>query len=343
MPNIDGGHYFLTVLAPIRTDTVIDPVVGRSRSHVHSLAQKLALMAVGPQTAETPPDVWPSPFSKNKLNHFARFVIVYGPNYNGRDSGDAVISTLTGVNPLAPQPDDEFSRPYLVFAADFDAPTDTDADLTAYATALWETMSDDLTVIFDHCCGFEGTKTATGFAAYLRSCQVETTFPFNDYWADGLKAPDGVPPVGLLKATGVLAVAALGAWLVGLTLHGALAAGRVHGRLADLATSVAAWGFPATLVGLALVGLALLNLYRWAMSNGPKPFPRAPGSDLATILKALFLQQALTRFAIEAQGLGDADLHARFGKFLAATRPGDPNNPPTFAGRFRAPHVEWTR
>lgn len=340
MPNLDGGHYFLTVLAPIRTDTVIDPVVGRSRSHVHSLAQKLALLAVGPQTAETPPDAWPSPFSRNKLNHFARFVIVNGPNYNGRDSGDSVISTLTGVNPLAPQPVDELNRPYLIFAADFDAPTGTEADLTAYAQALWDTMADDLTVIFNHCCGFEGTQTGDAFAAYLRSCQIETTFGFNDYWADGLKAPPGQPPLGLAKATGILTLVALTAWLVASALHGLLA---VLGMPGGLVVRVAAWGLPATLVAAALLALAVLNLYRWAMSNGVKPFPRAPGSDLATILKALFLQQALTRFAIEAQGLSDADLHAQFGKFLAAAKPGDVADPPTFAGRFRAPHVEWTR
>jgi hypothetical protein len=340
MPNLDGGHYFLTVLAPIRTDTVIDPVVGRSRSHVHTLAQKLALLAAGPQTAETPPDAWPSPFSRNKLNHFARFVIINGPNYNGRESGDSVLATLTGVNPLTPQPVDELSRPYLVFAADFDAPSGTDADLTAYATALWQTMADDLSVIFGHCCGFEGVGTADAFAAYLRSCQVETTFGFNDYWADGLKAPPGQPPIGLLKVTGILTLVVLVGWLAAVAVHGLLA---VLGMPGGWIVRVAACGLPATLVAAALLALAVLNLYRWAMTNGAKPFPRAPGGDLATILKALFLQQAFTRFAIEAQGLSDADLHRRFGAFLAATQPGDTNNPPTFPGRFQAPHVEWPR
>ena len=44
MPNLDGGHYFLTVLAPIRVDLIVDPIPGRSRSHRHQLAQKLALL-----------------------------------------------------------------------------------------------------------------------------------------------------------------------------------------------------------------------------------------------------------------------------------------------------------
>jgi len=342
MPNFDGGHYFLTVLAPIRTDTLVDPIVGRSRSHVHSLAQKLALMAVGPQTAESPADVWPSPFSKNKLNHFARLVIITGPNYNGRESGDSIVSTLSGVNPLAGQPVDTFTRPYLVFAADFDAPTGTDADLTAYATELWATMADDLKVIFDHCCGFEGTQTAEAFAAYLKSCQVETTFGFNDYWADGLSVPPGKPPLGLTKGLAYLAALLFGVWLIATVLyHLTWLTAHLPGWLARGVSLATVWGFPATLVALALLALSVFSLYRWAMTNGAKPFPRAPGGDLATILKSLFLQQAFTRFAIEAQGLDDRDLHARFGQFLAATKPDDLNDPPTTPGQFRAPHVEW--
>ena len=80
MPNLDGGHYFLTVLAPIRVDIMIDPdEIGRSRSHRQLLAQKLALLATGKQTAESPPNAKPSPFSFNSLNHLARFVIIHGP------------------------------------------------------------------------------------------------------------------------------------------------------------------------------------------------------------------------------------------------------------------------
>jgi hypothetical protein len=62
MPNLDGGHYFLTVLAPIRTDLMVDKIPGRSRSHLHQLAQKLAVLATGRQTAASPPDAWTSKF-----------------------------------------------------------------------------------------------------------------------------------------------------------------------------------------------------------------------------------------------------------------------------------------
>ena len=64
MPNLDGGHYFLTVLAPIRIDLMVDKIAGRSRSHRHQLAQKLALLATGRQTAASPPDAWTSTFAK---------------------------------------------------------------------------------------------------------------------------------------------------------------------------------------------------------------------------------------------------------------------------------------
>ena len=42
-------------------------------------------------------------------------------------------------------------------------------------------------MIFGHCVGFEGVATADDFHDYITRCQVETTMPFNDYWADGLK------------------------------------------------------------------------------------------------------------------------------------------------------------
>ncbi len=70
-----------------------------------------------------------------------------------------------------------------------------------------------------------------------------------------------------------------------------------------------------------LIGIAVLvayGAYRWTSRRGAAPLPTAPGCDLPSVLKSLYLQQHFTRFAIEAQGLTDAQLHARFGAFLAA-------------------------
>jgi len=342
MPNLDGGHYFLTVLAPIRVDLIVDKIPGRSRSHRHQLAQKLALLATGRQTAASPANAWPSPFAANTLNHLARFVIIGGPPYNGRLSGDTLLGVLRKINPLTPQPVDRLSVPYLLFGADIDAPGDGDTALRAYTDSLWATMNKDLVEIFSHCAGFEGVDTAEKFNGYIRKCQVETTMPFNDYWLDGLPISQAQLPTTALKWTAIVAVLALAAWLLALVLNGVFTVFGVDGGFGRSVAKVAAWG--AVIVPL-LIGVAVLaayGLYRWLLRRGPAPFPTAPGSDLPSVLKSLYLQQHLTRFAIEAQGLSDAELHNRFGAFLAAVKPGgaSPTQPP---GEVRAPDVEWAR
>jgi hypothetical protein len=342
MPNCDGGHYFLTVLAPIRVDTMVDPIVGRSRSHQQMLAQKLALMHTGRQTAASPKNAKPSPFAANTLNHVARFVIIGGPAFNGRSSGDTLVSVARSIDPLTPQPVDRLNMPYLLFAADIDAAGDGVAALRVYTDTLWATMKHDLSVIFGHCAGFEGVNTAEEFHAYILRCQLETTMPFNDYWPDGLDVGSAQLPTGALKWAAISAGAALALWTVALLINGVLTAFGAGGIFAEVVAKIAAWG--AIVVPL-LIGLAVLagyGLYRWILQRGPAPFPAAPGSDLPSVLKALFVQQQFTRFVIETQGLDDATLHRRFGAFLDAVQPSKPapTQPP---GEIRAPAVEWVR
>ncbi|MEO7690060.1 MAG: hypothetical protein ABIS51_12320 [Sphingomonas sp.] len=345
MPNLDGGHYFLTVLAPVRTDFIKDEIPGRSRSHRAQLAQKLALMPVGKQTAASPDDAWPSPFSRNTINHLARFVIIDGPAFNGRNSGDTIVSLIEGVDPLVPQPVDRFAHPYLVFAADLDAQhVDGDAAVRAYTDALWATMQPDLAIIFGHCMGFEGVTTADGFHDYIRRCQVETTMPFNDYWAhDELKAPPGPPKkvskFSLAKLAVKLVGWAAGAWVIALLLDIVLTKLH-HGRVQLWANWIVVhFGF-WLLILLLVVALAAWIAYRYFMKKGLKPFPTAPNSDLPSILKSLFLQQHLTKLAIETQGSSPAELHARFGAFLKAARPDDLTGPTQAAGECHAPALE---
>ncbi len=311
MPNLDGGHYFLTALAPIRTDRLSDDIAGRSRSHRLQLAQKLSLMATGRQTATSPADAWPSPFAANRLNHLVRLVIIDGLPFNGRNPGDSLVDLIRKRKPLDPQPVDRLSTPYLLFAADVDArdPADTggEAALRAYTDELWHTMQSDLRVIFAHCVGFDQVVDAAGFHAYVRRCQIETTMPFNDYWANGLPLASLKPPWGPVAAGGVALLAGVVA-LVALLGWGALV--------------------PALIVAV-VAGVWLLH--RFAVSRGGRPFPTAAGSDLPSILKALYLQQRFAAFAIDAQGAAPADLHARFAAFLGTTRPADlaaPTQPP---------------
>ncbi|HEX5379742.1 MAG TPA: hypothetical protein VFW47_14290 [Phenylobacterium sp.] len=342
MPNLDGGHYFLTVLAPIRTDAVIDKIPGRSRSHRGGLAQKLALLATGRQTESSPKDAWASPFSRNLQNHLARFVIIDGPAFNGRVSGDTLLAVVRKTNPLTPQPVDRLTNPYLLFAADLDQAGDAEATLRSYTDQLWATMNKDLVEVFGHCVGFEGVDSAETFNAYIRRCQVETTMPFNDYWPDGLKVGDTALPTRPLVAAAVVAGGAVVLWVLAAILNGLLTALGAHDGLARMAASATAWG---VLVAPLLVGVALLfvwGLYRWVVREGSKPFGTAPGSDLPSVLKSLFVQQQFTRFAIEAQGLADNELHSRFGAFLKAVQPAaaTPAQPP---GEVASPAVEWTR
>ena len=327
MPNFDGGHYFLTVLAPVRTEPLPDfkDQEGYTRSHPTALAQRLALLPTGRQSDGLPSDAWPSPFSRNTLNHFTRFAIIEDPHFNGRVSGDALVTAVAGAlnlksgQPLRAQPDDRLTTPFLLFAADFDAQGLSAAEgLRAYATALWTTMANELTSVFAHCYGFEKVDSADTFHDYLRKCQIETTRPFNDYWADGLKAGNMWPALGVFGLAAAMSVIGLGAWLLALTVFGG-------GKLLDMqplwpqsgpfgvigwlvALPIAAW-----LVGF--IGLKLLDRF------GSTPFPTAPDSDLPSVLKGLFLQQHFTHLAIDVQGLDDAALHARFGAFLSATHP----------------------
>jgi len=125
-------------------------------------------------------------------------------------------------------------------------------------------------------------------------------------------------------------------------LNGVLTMFGGGGGVARSAARVVAWGTVIVPLLIGIVLLAAYALYRWILRRGQAPFPTAPGSDLPTVLKSLYLQQHFTRFAIEAQGLSDAELHARFGAFLAAVKPGDasPTQPP---GEVFAPNVEWAR
>src|SRR5258708_10423332 len=73
MPTFDGGHYFLTVVIPIRTAPVEDGFA--VTSPVHALRKRLSLM---PTAAETPARAAAqSPFPPNNPLHFPPFVTIH--------------------------------------------------------------------------------------------------------------------------------------------------------------------------------------------------------------------------------------------------------------------------
>jgi len=86
-------------------------------------------------------------------------------------------------------------------------------------------------------------------------------------------------------------------------------------------------------LGLALIlaGAGLMFDYGLVMERGARPFPTAPHSTLRDVLKALYLQQAFTRFAVAQQGAPPAQLRTAFAAFIAQVQPDNldaPTQPP---------------
>lgn len=310
MPDFDGGHYFLSVLVPIRTDAEQN-AEGAWRSHVDLLREELALLPTAQQNRVSREGARQSPFARNTLNHLARFVVIDDVVFNGRVAGNALWERLLGRNPLRPQPVDRLKCPYLFFGADIDASNGDDTALREYTDALWDTMADELKAILRHCLGFqERVRDAAGFFRYIKDCQIETTMPFNDYWAHGLPAAQvdtNLLPVLVLP--GLTAAVAV----LGFVLH-----------LFGIGDGGWIW---ASLIALGMTGALGAWLYRYIVAKAQAPLPAAPDSDLPSVLKALYLQQHFTDFAIAQQGVRDEALYAAFKDFMDTHKPSDVSGP----------------
>jgi uncharacterized membrane protein len=321
MPNLDGGHYFYTGLFPVCRD----PVKREDGSITIPLLKLREALATLPNFSQVPEGDDPggatdrlSPFARCRRTHFARFAVMDDPAYNGRDPTDAVknaalSATGKGVDPLVHQPVDHFSRPWLLFATDFDAHEEADRD--RWAEGLWDVMEPELRAVFANCGGFHEVHDRAGFAAYLRHGQLETTMSFNDYYID--------PPAFAEPVKGILVMAGL--------LFAAIAAASIWLR----AELDAGWPLIALGVVIALAA-AIWLIYRQIMKKGALPFPTAPDSNLPSVLKGIYLRQKLTSFAIAQQGAEPEALHAAFGDFLRQTRPGDVAGPTQAPGVLRS-------
>jgi hypothetical protein len=305
MANYDSGHYFLTLLIPIRMGSVLRN--GQSHSRRHLIREALHALPIGESTIATEGQGAASPFARNQATHFARFVVIDNVPYNGKVSRNALLTTLLGALPkkLQPQPKtiDQLSTPYLLLAVDFDAANGDATELNLYLETLWCDMRAELVNILQHCHGFDNITTAQDFAAYARRCQVETTMPYNDYW---------VPPPPLkdlsLKAYLYPGIAAAAVFVLSL-LWGVFRPG--YGPEFFFILSFAA------LIGI--IYLAIRGIYAAAAV----PFPASPElrATLPNVLKALYVQRGFTQFAITAQGKSDEDLHAAFGAFWHTYQP----------------------
>jgi len=322
MPTFDGGHYFLTALVPIRTDTLDDGFA--STSPVHALRKRLDMLATA---AETPAcSGGPSPFARNKRNHFARFVIIDDVAYNGRQQGNTILSLRD--NPIVAQPQDHLSCPFLLFAAEFDAKSEADSERDSYLSELWKTMGDELRHIFRFCRDFDGrVKDAITFAKYIADCQLETTMSFNDYYVDTLNN------LLIRPAQRYLWAAAAGAVVIALGLITMLFP-IVFKLFMQPGASDLRCAVGVALLTAAVLGIVIIAAYATVIVAGSRSFPAAPDSDLPTVLKSLHLQRAFTRFAIDSQTQASSTdevsaqkLYDDFATFIADNRPADLNFP----------------
>ena len=310
MPNFDGGHYFLTVFAPVKTG-VVEQDDPSNRSHEQLLRKTLAELPPAQQTRIRAESGKNSPFSRNKRTHLARFAVLDDVTYNGRIATDAILNRDSRI---IPQHIDSLNCPYLLFAADFDAATAGEAELDSYLDELWQTMEPELRSIFQHCVGFENVSTPGSFIHYIKQCQIETTMPFNDYWR-GAPPLKGLQLRPMLKKFALLAVIGFAApWVIDFF------AGSVDWSTWFKVTA-------SVVLVLLVVVLAIVTALSALMRAGNKPFPTAPDSDLKSVLKALYLQQKFSDFAIQNQGVDDTALQTNFGAFLDDHKPGDLDNP----------------
>ena len=234
--------------------------------------------------------------------------------YPGRMGRNTLWGRVRGVDLVVAQPQDHLKCPFLVFVVDFDAKSGADAERDSYLVELWNTMGQELREIFIFCEGFKSKVTdAASFAAYIGSCQLETTMSFNDYYADTPTLPAWPEKIFLWAGIASLLVLVLG--LLGSGMSGLFMRG---------------WPPWLVIAGVVALVAVILAAYASIMAAGAKPFPSAPDSDLPSVLKALHLQRTFTRFAIDSQmqaaGTDAASaqmLYDDFAAFVAANKPND--------------------
>lgn len=313
MPNIDGGHYFLTALAPVDNRGIVEHE-GMKSSPIHMVREALETLPTALQSHATERTGIQSPFARSPRTHFARLVVLDDPFYNGRDPTGAIGNVVGGVDLMKPQPVDSLACPYLLVMIDFD-PAGAD-EPEHYLASLWDAMQPELRAVFQYCYGFDAVADRATFAHFVMACQIETTMSFNDYRV-------GAPPLPSLSL-----------WQVALPPLLALGLG-----VAVVAMAQTGFWFGALIV-LALLALALFVDYRIVLGIGARPFPPAPDNTLPDVLKALYLQQAFTRFAAAHQGDAPAALQAAFRSFVAQAKPEDRAGPTQRPGVIRTPASE---
>ena len=146
MPNQSGNVYGLTILSPIINGSD-DLSNDGATPHDAVLRDYLAQL----------PRDHRSPFAKVSSTHLARLVVMDDVVFVGE-----------------PAREEHLQSKYLVFESNFDG------ELDAYLKRMAVEAAEEVHAVWRHCVGYPGVGDAGAFAAYMKKCQLETTFYFAD-------------------------------------------------------------------------------------------------------------------------------------------------------------------
>jgi hypothetical protein len=141
MANQSGQVYGLTILSPIIEDDSLDIC--------HSMELRWYL-------GHLPRD-HKSPFAQLSSTYLARLVVMDDVVYVG-----------------APACEEHLKSRYLVFETNFDG------DLDTYLTRMARETPEFVDAVWKHCVGYPGVSDVAAFVAYMKKCQIATTFFFAD-------------------------------------------------------------------------------------------------------------------------------------------------------------------
>jgi len=141
MANQSGQVYGLTILSPIIEDDRLDIC--------HSMELRWYL-------GNLPRD-HKSPFARISSTYLARLVVMDDVVFVG-----------------APAREEHLKSRYLVFEANFDG------DLDTYLTRMAREEPEFVEAVWKHCVGYPGVADTAAFVAYMKKCQITTTFFFAD-------------------------------------------------------------------------------------------------------------------------------------------------------------------
>jgi hypothetical protein len=141
MANQSGNVYGLTILSPVLQDPSAET------SHNCAIRMKLAGL----------PRDESSPFARVSSTHMARLVVMDDVVYVGM-----------------PACEEHLKSQYLIFETNFDG------DLDTYLARMAREIPTEVDAVWQHCWGYPGVQDVGAFIAYMKKCQVTTTFYFAD-------------------------------------------------------------------------------------------------------------------------------------------------------------------